>query len=45
MDELEINDFVLTVRGNNVGYSPVNYWLHRVPSQKAEFIKSAFRIR
>ena len=45
MDELKVRDWVLTAKGNSVGYVPVNYWLHRVPSQKAEFIKSAFRIR
>ena len=41
MDELAINDLVLTAKGNSVGYASVNYWLHRVPSQEAEFIKSA----
>ena len=41
MDELAINDLVLTAKGDSVGYAPVNYWLHRVPSQEAEFIKSA----
>ncbi|PAV79432.1 hypothetical protein WR25_10626 [Diploscapter pachys] len=39
MDELKIHDWVMTARGKNVGYAPVNYWLHRVPSQKAQFIK------
>ena len=41
MDELKVHDWVLTARGNDVGYAPVNYWLHRVPSQEAKFLKSA----
>uniref|UniRef100_A0A914Y4G4 Uncharacterized protein n=1 Tax=Panagrolaimus superbus TaxID=310955 RepID=A0A914Y4G4_9BILA len=39
MDELSVNDWVLSAGGKAVGYSQVNSWLHRKPNFMAEFIK------
>ncbi|RCN27532.1 hint module [Ancylostoma caninum] len=39
LDELEVDDWVQTLKGAEVQYAPVSFWLHRVPHQKAEFHK------
>uniref|UniRef100_A0A914QR55 Uncharacterized protein n=1 Tax=Panagrolaimus davidi TaxID=227884 RepID=A0A914QR55_9BILA len=39
MDELTVNDWVLTGGENQIGYSKINSWLHRKPKLVTEFIK------
>ncbi|XGW14939.1 hypothetical protein V3C99_000878 [Haemonchus contortus] len=39
LDDLKVNDWVQTLKGAEVRYAPVTFWLHRVPSQKAEFVR------
>uniref|UniRef100_A0A914QC73 Hint domain-containing protein n=1 Tax=Panagrolaimus davidi TaxID=227884 RepID=A0A914QC73_9BILA len=39
MDELNVNDWVLSAGVNAVGYSKINSWAHRKPNFMAEFIK------
>ncbi|KAK6015783.1 intein splicing region, partial [Ostertagia ostertagi] len=39
LDELKVNDWVQTLKGAEIKYAPVSFWLHRVPSQKAEFVR------
>ncbi|CAJ0583550.1 unnamed protein product, partial [Mesorhabditis spiculigera] len=39
MDELKRDDWVKTIHDDKVVYTPVSFWLHRVPSQEAEFMK------
>uniref|UniRef100_A0AC35GBR0 Hint domain-containing protein n=1 Tax=Panagrolaimus sp. PS1159 TaxID=55785 RepID=A0AC35GBR0_9BILA len=39
MDELTVNDWVLTGGDNQIGYSKINSWLHRKPKLVTEFIK------
>ncbi|PIO61668.1 hypothetical protein TELCIR_16801 [Teladorsagia circumcincta] len=39
LDDLKVNDWVQTLKGAEIKYAPVSFWLHRVPSQKAEFIR------
>ncbi|EYB96349.1 hypothetical protein Y032_0151g2819 [Ancylostoma ceylanicum] len=39
LDELEVDDWVQTLKGAEVQYAPVSFWLHRVPHQQAEFHK------
>uniref|UniRef100_A0AC35FUP6 Hint domain-containing protein n=1 Tax=Panagrolaimus sp. PS1159 TaxID=55785 RepID=A0AC35FUP6_9BILA len=39
MDELSVNDWVLSAGEKAVGYSKVNSWAHRKPNFMAEFIK------
>ncbi|GMR45639.1 hypothetical protein PMAYCL1PPCAC_15834, partial [Pristionchus mayeri] len=37
MDQLQKQDWVMAVDHNNIEFVPVEFWLHRVPSQEAEF--------
>ncbi|KAF8386416.1 wrt-4 [Pristionchus pacificus] len=37
MDELKRNDWVLAVNEDQLEFVPVEFWLHRVPEQVAEF--------
>ncbi|GMR61757.1 hypothetical protein PMAYCL1PPCAC_31952, partial [Pristionchus mayeri] len=37
MDQLNKKDWVLAVSNNQLEYVPVEFWLHRIPSQEAEF--------
>ncbi|GMS99184.1 hypothetical protein PENTCL1PPCAC_21359, partial [Pristionchus entomophagus] len=37
MDELTKQDWVLSMHKERLEYVPVKFWLHRVPSQEAEF--------
>uniref|UniRef100_A0AC34FSB1 Uncharacterized protein n=1 Tax=Panagrolaimus sp. ES5 TaxID=591445 RepID=A0AC34FSB1_9BILA len=39
MDELTVNDWVLSAGGNRIGYSKINSWLHKKPKLITEFIK------
>ncbi|ETN79256.1 intein splicing protein [Necator americanus] len=39
LDELEVDDWVQTLKDAEVQYAPVSFWLHRVPHQQAEFQK------
>ncbi|KAK6759947.1 hypothetical protein RB195_021480 [Necator americanus] len=39
LDELEVDDWVQTLKDAEVQYAPVSFWLHRVPHQQAEFHK------
>ncbi|CAJ0610585.1 unnamed protein product [Cylicocyclus nassatus] len=39
LDELQVEDWVQTLNGAEIQYAPVSFWLHRVPTQSAEFHK------
>ncbi|WKY01949.1 hypothetical protein Q1695_015731 [Nippostrongylus brasiliensis] len=39
MDELNVQDWVQTLIGSEVKYAPVTFWLHKVPSQTADFLR------
>uniref|UniRef100_A0A914Z3G5 Hint domain-containing protein n=1 Tax=Panagrolaimus superbus TaxID=310955 RepID=A0A914Z3G5_9BILA len=39
MDELDVDEWVLTVEKDEYSYSKINAWLHRKPNIMAEFIK------
>lgn len=38
MDEIKINDWVMSANRSNAIYSPVESWVHRMPEQDAEFL-------
>lgn len=39
LDVLQVEDWVQTLNGAQVKYVPVSFWLHKVPSQSAEFLR------
>uniref|UniRef100_A0A914DMP8 Uncharacterized protein n=1 Tax=Acrobeloides nanus TaxID=290746 RepID=A0A914DMP8_9BILA len=39
MDELKLNDWVLSANGSEVLFTRIESWIHRLPSKKAEFLQ------
>ena len=39
MDELTSDDWIETVTDAGINYYPIDFWLHKLPNQEAEFHK------
>uniref|UniRef100_A0AC35G261 Hint domain-containing protein n=1 Tax=Panagrolaimus sp. PS1159 TaxID=55785 RepID=A0AC35G261_9BILA len=39
LDEISLNDWILTAGDNKIGFSKVLSWLHKMPNETAEFLK------